>query len=140
MKKVFVFCAFLTLSFACGGEAPDNGNGSADNSGLQFSNAQPLDNTGKPIPGIPDPANANLSNRPPGATPTPGIPEANKADITNQKGATPTPGIPDEATRKRMIEQINKNPNAVNEAPDVKPDRSKTTPQGPLSRPRKSQP
>ncbi|NNE67956.1 MAG: hypothetical protein HKN33_15435 [Pyrinomonadaceae bacterium] len=136
MKKLAIIFAALTLG-ACGGEVTDNTNTKqANRPNVKTFNSQPLDKDGKPIPGIPDPKQANISNSKPGATPTPGIPEANKADITNQKGATPTPGIPDEATRKRMIEELKKNPNIVNTAPG-KPSGASKKP-GPINRPRKA--
>jgi len=135
MKKMLVLFVCFVFVSACGGGATENTN-EPSKPGKEIE-GQPLDNSGKPIPGIPDPKNANLSNVAPGATPTPGIPDPGNADITNQKGATPTPGIPDEATRKRMIEEIRKNPNAVNTAPKTEPAK-KTTKRGPLNRPRKT--
>jgi len=137
MKKALVLFVTLFFSFACGGEGSDNSNIEGNRPVSKTFNGQPLDNSGKPIPGIPDPKKANITNNAPGATPTPGIPEANKADITNQRGATPTPGIPDEATRKKMIEQIKRNPNAVNTAPGNAPE-GKSPKRGPLNRPRKA--
>ena len=137
MKKTAIILTAMAFG-ACGGEVTDNTNTKqANRPEIKTYNSQPLDKDGKPIPGIPDPKEANISNAKPGATPTPGIPEANKADITNQKGATPTPGIPDEATRKRLIEELRKNPDPVNTAPKVPPQPRKTKP-GPLNRPRKS--
>jgi len=122
----------------CPAGTSDDSNGNAERPETKQFNGQPLDNSGKPIPGIPDPKQADISNQAPGATPTPGIPEANKADITNKKGATPTPGIPDEATRKRMIEEIKRgSKDPVNTAPANQP-AEKSSKRGPLNRPRKS--
>ena len=137
MKKITIISCLALLAFGCPGGDSTNSNSQPNRPETRQYNGRPLDNSGKPIPGIPDPKEANLSNQTPGATPTPGIPDPKNADITNQKGATPTPGIPDEATRKRMIEELKKKADPVNTAPDVTPKPGKTKP-GPLNRPRKA--
>jgi hypothetical protein len=136
MKKVIILAMFAAVSMACGAETSDNTAKKKKGPETKQFNSQPMDNSGKPIPGIPDPKKANISNQAPGATPTPGIPDPKKADITNREGATPTPGIPSEAERKKMMEEMKKNPNAVNTAP-ANPPAGKSTSRGPLNRPRK---
>ncbi|MEZ5308776.1 MAG: hypothetical protein R2684_16645 [Pyrinomonadaceae bacterium] len=139
MKKAIVILATAVFAFsACGSDESGSNGTSANQPETKNFNSQPVDNSGKPVPGIPDPNKANITNVAPGGSPTPGIPEPGKADVTNSNpNGTPTPGIPDEATRKKMIEELKKNPDAVNTAPKEgapKPGE----PSGPLNRPRKA--
>jgi hypothetical protein len=80
-KLSFVlFCFLIALNFACGASETANTNAnqvtniSVDQTNLPpgFSTS-PVNTNGASIPGIPDPAHANISQK--GATPTPGIPD-----------------------------------------------------------------
>ncbi len=74
----------------------------------------PLAPDGKTTPGIPEANQANMSNMPKGATPTPGIPDPANLNKPAPKGATPTPGIPDEKTLKEQMNRVIKDANVVN--------------------------
>ena len=135
MNKIIALIFLATFALACGSESTNNTNSQGNQPAVKRQTGQPTDANGNPVPGIPDPKNANLTSKTPGATPTPGIPDPKNADITNQKGATPTPGIPDEATRKRMVEELKRKGEGPNKGPANKPaDKKKKSP---TDRPRK---
>ena len=87
-------------------------------------NTQPVQPSGNTTPGIPDPANINVTNAPKGATPTPGIPDPANIGKPLPKGATPTPGIPDVNAMKRQ-----NNPplsNSANQPPAISDTKTNT--------------
>ncbi|HKX84774.1 MAG TPA: hypothetical protein VJL58_11180 [Pyrinomonadaceae bacterium] len=66
--------------------------------------ASPIPPSAESTPGIPDPANANVSPSP-GATPTPGIPDPETLKQPVKPGATPTPGIPSPEELRRQLQR-----------------------------------
>ena len=109
-KKIafLLFCVLMTANLACQSAETPNANANANvfktvdpaNLPPGFSTT-PLPANGTPTPGIPDPANVNITSRP-GATPTPGIPDQKSLGKPLPKGETPTPGIPDPETLKKQ--------------------------------------
>lgn len=117
--------ASVAFMIGCGGntssESSANVNATNRNGGTGFQkvdnanlpegiNPVPIQPTGTPTPGIPDPANA-VNAVPKGATPTPGIPDPKNGNRQVKPGATPTPGIPDPETLRKMLKQPTGNVN-----------------------------
>lgn len=138
-KICFVLMCFLAaLSFACGSpETTDANVNKAVNIAVDQNNLPPefstnqIQTNGASTPGIPD---ANSANLPKGATPTPGIPDpATIGKTPMPKGTPPIPGIPDEETLKKQMntprnaEDVNKVPPAGSiENPGKRPADKKT--------------
>jgi hypothetical protein len=123
LRTFFVLMCFLAaLSFACA--TPENANTSANQTGNAAAeqanlppgfSTSPINTNGATTPGIPDPANANVTGK--GATPTPGIPDPKTIGKTPMpKGTPPIPGIPDEETLKKQM-TTPRNANEVNQPP-----------------------
>ena len=111
---VVLSCVFFAMNLACQSASQQNGNTAANQSNLpEGLSTKPLPTNGERPPGIPDTANMN-ANVPPGATPTPGIPDPKTIGKTPMpKGTPPIPGIPDEETLKRQMNQMKNNSNAA---------------------------
>ncbi len=134
MKKILftTFIFLVALNTACPTSTEPSGNSntasnvsttSPANIPEEFSN-KPITPSVNPTPGIPDAKTANLSNMPKGATPTPGIPDPKNIGKTPvPKGATPTPGIPDEKILKEQRDKPVSNKNV--ELPKTKKDLEK---------------
>ena len=116
LKKILVVfsCIFFAINLSCQSASQQNGNTAANQSNLpEGLSTKPLPANGERPAGIPDTANMN-ANVPPGATPTPGIPDPKTIGKTPMpKGTPPIPGIPDEETLKRQMNQMKNNSNAA---------------------------
>jgi hypothetical protein len=104
---LILILALIAINFACSPVETTNTNANTNvivtnqaNLPPGFSTS-PVPPSGNTTPGIPDPANINVSNGAKGAT-TPGIPDPANIGKPLPKGATPTPGIPDVNTLKRQ--------------------------------------
>ena len=132
MRKI-LFVTFLSLAAlltACPSANAPNGNAVSNSNSAnlppEFSN-KPITPSGNSTPGIPDANSANISNVPKGATPTPGIPDPKTIGKTPvPKGATPTPGIPDPETLKKQMNRTITNANAINQIPRNEKELNKT--------------
>lgn len=116
-------CSIAAFSFGCG--SPDGTDANANkavNMTVDQANlppefkTTPMVSNGASTPGIPDPANANMTK---GATPTPGIPDpATIGKTPMPKNTPPIPGIPSEEELKKQMntprnaEDVNKVPPA----------------------------
>lgn len=103
LKKILFLCLCFSIlvSLACQSVETPNTNSNTnvfttvDQANLPpgFSTT-PLPANGTPTPGIPDPADINITNKI-GPTPIPGIPDSKDLGKPLPKGKTPIPGIPD---------------------------------------------
>ncbi len=106
-KFLFVFsCVFFAINLACQPASQPGSNSSSNQSNLpEGISSKPLTNGERPA-GIPETVNVN-ANVPPGATPTPGIPDPKTIGKTPMPKGTPQiPGIPDEETLKKQMNQL----------------------------------
>lgn len=116
-----LMCSLIALNFACGSaETTDANVNKAVNIAVDQSNlppefsSKPIETNGASTPGIPDANSANLSK---GATPTPGIPDpATIGKTPMPKNTPPIPGIPSEEELKKQM-NTPRNADDVNKVP-----------------------